>query len=88
MKRLITGLLLVMLLVSVSCAQAPPAGPPEPPVPPTTPEPITVEPEKDSLPIDLDVSDYPRRLRKALLLYLWNTVDHGKVAKKRSGQSP
>ncbi|MBA7577302.1 hypothetical protein ES708_19149 [subsurface metagenome] len=62
MKKLLIGLILVMLLIPGSCAPSAPAGPPEPPVPPTTPEPITVEPEKDSLPIDLDVSDYPEYL--------------------------
>jgi predicted secreted protein len=61
-KRLIIGLILVMLLcllVPVSCAPSRPAGPPEPPiVPPTTPEPITVTPEEPST-TDVDVSDYP-----------------------------
>ena len=59
MKKLITGLIVVMLLlVPVSCAPGP-DGPPEPPIaPPTTPEPITVTPEEPST-IDVDVSDYP-----------------------------
>ena len=61
-KRLIIGLILVMLLcmlVPVSCVPSRPAGPPEPPiVPPTTPEPITVTPEEPST-TDVDVSDYP-----------------------------
>jgi len=58
MKRLIIGLIVVMLLVPVSCAPGP-AGPPESPVvPPTTPEPIIVTPEEPS-PTDMDVSDYP-----------------------------
>jgi len=46
-----------MLTLIAACST--PESPVVPPVPPTTPEPITVEPEKDSLPIDLDVSDYP-----------------------------
>ena len=59
-KRLIIGLILVMLLcMPVSCAPSRPDGPPEPPiVPPTTPEPITVTPEEPST-TDVDVSDYP-----------------------------
>jgi len=58
MKRLIIGLIVVMLLVPVSCAPGP-DGPPElPVVPPTTPEPIIVTPEEPS-PTDMDVSDYP-----------------------------
>ena len=61
MKKLLIGLILVMLLVPVSCAPSRPAGPPEPPiVPPTTPEPITVETEKDSPTTStIPVSDYP-----------------------------
>jgi len=49
-----------MLTLVAACST--PESPVVPPVPPTTPEPITVEPEKDSLPIDLDVSDYPEYL--------------------------
>ncbi|GAH47713.1 unnamed protein product, partial [marine sediment metagenome] len=62
--RLLIGTVLITLLAALlgACAPSRPAGPPESPVPPTTPEPITVEPEKDSLPIDLDVSDYPEYL--------------------------
>ncbi len=42
MKKLIIGLILVMLLVPVSCAPSRPAGSPESPIiPPTLPEPVT-----------------------------------------------
>ena len=61
-KRLIIGLIWVMLLcllVTVSCVPSRPARPPEPPiVPPTTPETITVTPEEPST-TDVDVSDHP-----------------------------
>jgi len=59
-KYCLVLLLASMLTLVAACST--PESPVVPPVPPTTPEPITVEPEKDSLPIDLDVSDYPEYL--------------------------
>ncbi len=56
------SVLLLASMLTLVAACSTPESPVVPPVPSTTPEPITVEPEKDSLPIDLDVSDYPEYL--------------------------
>jgi len=67
---------LVLLLASMLTLVAACSTPESPVVPPTTPEPITVEPEKDSLPIDLDVSDYPEYLDLSIPIDAFQNQPH------------
>ena len=67
---------LVLLLASMLTLVAACSTPESPAVPPTTPEPITVEPEKDSLPIDLDVSDYPEYLDLSIPIDAFQNQPH------------
>lgn len=60
MKTTLPLLLASMLALAVACSTS--ESPVVAPAPSTTPEPITVEPETDLLPVDLGVSDYPKYL--------------------------
>ncbi len=73
-KYCLVLLLAGMLTLAAACSA--PESPVVPPVPPTTPEPITVEPEKDSLPIDLDVSDYPEYLDLSISIDTFQNQPH------------
>ena len=68
---MLTIIVVSMLLVGGACGSSDYLPPPT-----TIPEPITVEPETDSLPLDVDVSDYPEYLDLSISIESIQNQEH------------